>query len=222
MHAKALVCAVLLGGCAGARSAPPKAVTLTSANAPAPRTERTAEAAAPSASPVQRPGDYVVYRFSGTFRKAPLTLTQRVLDVRGAVTRLELTFDDARSKRVVRARYDRTPGAAHEIAEAMRVGADGAELPLTLGQLDAMMAETALAVDANEDALGTDEVTLDVGRTPLKCKRTRFRVLVGKRKAVMTSLTSDAFPWGDVGGEIATEDGKVLYRAEVVDVGSRT
>src|SRR5262249_40641893 len=152
-------------------------------------------------------------------RKTPLTLTQRVLDVSGAVTRLELTFEDAKSKRVVRARYDHTPGAAHEIADAMRVNADGAELPLTLRELDLMMAETALAVDSNEESLGTDEVTLDVGRTPLKCKRTRFRVVVGKRKAVMTSLTSAAFAWGDVGGEIATDDGKVLYRAEVVDVG---
>ncbi|HTQ46532.1 MAG TPA: hypothetical protein VMI75_27455 [Polyangiaceae bacterium] len=36
----------------------------------------------------------------------------------------------------------------------------------------------------------------------------------------MRTLSSESFPWGDVGGDIISEDGRVLYRAEVVDVGA--
>ena len=163
--------------------------------------------------PSQRPGDYVVYRFSGTFRKAPLTLTQKVLEP----SRLELTFDDGKTKRIIRARYDTSPSL---LVDAVRV-VDGAEQPITRAQLEAMMAETVLAVDANEESLGTEVVTIDVAGRPLKCEKSSYRVVVGKKKAVMSSLKSEGFAWGDVGAEIKGEDGKILYRAEVVDLGPR-
>ena len=35
----------------------------------------------------------------------------------------------------------------------------------------------------------------------------------------MRTLQSDDFAWGDVGGEITAEDGRVLYRAELIDAG---
>jgi hypothetical protein len=35
----------------------------------------------------------------------------------------------------------------------------------------------------------------------------------------MRTLESASFAWGDVGGEITTDKGKVLYRAEVIEAG---
>ena len=42
---------------------------------------------------------------------------------------------------------------------------------------------------------------------------------IGKTKATMRTLQSEDFAWGDVGGEITAEDGRVLYRAELIDRG---
>jgi hypothetical protein len=101
-----------------------------------------------------------------------------------------------------------------------RLDAAGAEKPMTLAEFDALMAQTALTADDNEGSTGSEHVTVSVGGQDLPCTRTRYQVVVGKHRATMSTLTSDAFPWGDVGGEITSDQGRVLYRAEVVDVGS--
>ena len=46
-----------------------------------------------------------------------------------------------------------------------------------------------------------------------------MRFCFGKREATLSTIESPAFAWGDVGGEIVTAKGKVLYRAEVIDAG---
>jgi hypothetical protein len=209
MDTRAVLCVSLVIICGCARGPSTKASAGPGSPSPSHASAPGGEAQRPS----QQPGDYVVYRFSGTFRKAPLTLTQKVLEP----SRLELTFDDGKTKRVIRARYDTSPSL---LVDAVRV-VDGAEQPITRAQLDAMMAETVLAVDANEESLGTEVVTIDVAGRPLKCERSSYRVVVGKKKAVMSSLKSEGFAWGDVGAEIKAEDGKILYRAEVVDLGPR-
>jgi hypothetical protein len=38
----------------------------------------------------------------------------------------------------------------------------------------------------------------------------------------MTIFESPSFAWGDLGGEITTADGGVLYKAEIVEVGSES
>jgi hypothetical protein len=210
MDTRAVLCAclVVICGCARASTVhPPQVVTSAEVPASRPAPAREAEAERPA----QRPGDYVIYRFSGAFRKAPLTLTQKILEP----SRLELTFDDGKTKRIVRARFDTAPS---QLVDAVRV-VDDEEQTITRAQLDAMMAETVLAAFATEEALGTEAVTVEVAGRALKCDKSSYRILVGRKKAVMSSFKSDAFTWGDVGAEIKTDDGKVLYRAEVVDVG---
>jgi hypothetical protein len=82
------------------------------------------------------------------------------------------------------------------------------------------MAQTTLAADDNQGAIGSENVTVSVGGRDFPCTQTRYHVTVGKRAATMRTLSSGSFPWGDVGGEIVSDDGKVLYRAEVVEAGS--
>ena len=172
-----------------------------------------------STSAAQKAGDFVVYRFTGTFRKKALTLTERVVEVKGALATVDLTFDDGAKKRTLRVRFNHTPGAAHEVLSVARLEG-GVEKPATIDAYEAMMADTILAADENESTLGTESVTLAVGGKNLDCKKTSYRVLVGKKKATMSALTSDGFAWGDVGGEIKSDDGKVMYKAEVIDAGN--
>src|SRR4051812_35395747 len=50
--------------------------------------EAIAEAAG-AATGARMPGDFVVYRFSGAFRKAPLTLTEKVVARSGAIVTID-------------------------------------------------------------------------------------------------------------------------------------
>jgi hypothetical protein len=210
-------------GCA--RQAPeptvPTSASIAVMTAPATADEAPASAASVSESAAftQKPGDYIVYRFSGGFRKAPLLLTQRVVEATDVLLVVDLTLDDGTRKTTARARYTHAPGAAHELVSASRLDASGAERPMSLAELDALMAQTTLAADDNEGAIASESVTLSVGGRDIPCTRTSYRVVVGKRAATMRTLSSESFPWGDVGGEITSDQGRVLYRAEVVDVG---
>ncbi|MDB4933306.1 MAG: putative secreted protein [Labilithrix sp.] len=163
-----------------------------------------------------------MYRFTGSFRKtsaAPLVLTERVLGREGDVLTLELVLEDGPKKETLRIRKDATPGAADEVLEVTRVEADVTR-SATVDAYEAMMAKTILAADQNEEQLGIETTRVRVGGKSLPCKKTSYRVRVGTHEATMSTVESDAFPWGDVAGEITTLDGKVLYRVEVVDAGN--
>jgi hypothetical protein len=180
------------------------------------RVERLASEAAAF---TQKPGDYVVYRFSGGFRKTPLLFTQRVVEASDVLLVVDLMLDDGKHKTNVRARYTHAPGAPHELAKASRLDATGSERPMSLTEFDTLMAQTTLVADDNKGAIGSELVTVSVGGHPMPCTQTRYRVLVEKHAATMRTLSSESFPWGDVGGDIVSDDGHVLYRAEIVDVG---
>ncbi|MDC0678548.1 hypothetical protein [Sorangium atrum] len=173
---------------------------------------------ADEASGARKPGDYVAYRFSGSFRKTPLLLTQRVVAREGDVLVVDVTLEDGKKTEALRVRMSDEPSRRGEILGAAWID-DGAERPATLSAYDAMMAKTALAADENEDVLGSEAVNVEVGGSSIPCQRTSFRVRIGKTKATMRTLQSDDFAWGDVGGEITAEDGRVLYRAELIDRG---
>jgi hypothetical protein len=218
----ALSILALASGCARA-AAPVVAPTSSSGM------DETSAATTPASDPAalssesapfaQKAGDFVVYRFSGDFRKTPLLLTQRVVEASDTALVVDATFDDGKNKRVVRARYIHVPGTSHELVGVWRIDASGAEKALSIAEFDKMMSETMLAADDNEGAIGSEHVAVAVGARTIDCTRTSYKVVVGNRAATMSTLTSEATPWGDVGGEIKAEDGKVLYRAEMIDTG---
>ncbi|WP_437686752.1 hypothetical protein [Sorangium sp. So ce176] len=173
---------------------------------------------AEEAAAARKPGDYVAYRFSGSFRKTPLLLTQRVVAREGDVLVVDVTLEGDKETEALRVRMSDAPSRRGEILSAAWID-DVAERPATLAAYDAMMAKTALAADENEEVLGTEAVHVEVGGAPIACQKTSFRVRIGRTKATMRTLQSDDFAWGDVGGEITAEDGRVLYRAELIDRG---
>jgi hypothetical protein len=180
----------------------------------------TGSVAAPSSTTkaLRMPGDFVVYRFSGSFRRTPLTLTERVVARTGTVVTIDFTAAEGARKSELRVRIDEASATHNEVLSAAKLE-HGVEKPATIEAYEALMARTALAADANEALVGTEDVTVDIGGAALPAKRTTYRVRVGKRAATLKTFESAAFAWGDVGGEIITTDGKVLYRAEVVESG---
>jgi hypothetical protein len=166
----------------------------------------------------RKPGDYVAYRFSGSFRKAPLLLTQRIVAREGDALVIDMTLEGGKRAEALRVRMSDAPGTRGEVLSAAWLDGN-AERPATLADYEAMMAKTGLAADANEEVLGSEQVTLQIGGAPLPCERTSYRVRIGNTTATMRTVQSDGFAWGDVGGEITADDGRVLYRAELIDAG---
>jgi hypothetical protein len=119
----------------------------------------------------------------------------------------------------LRVRMSDDPAGRGEILNVARLTAEGRERPATLQDYEKLMARTALAADTNEAEIGAEDVTVDVGGKTLACRQTSYRVRIDGRPATMRTLQSDAFAWGDLGGEITSDDGRVLYRAELIEAG---
>jgi len=175
------------------------------------------ETAAAPATVARVPGDFVVYRFTGSFRKAPLTLSEKVVARSGGILTIDFTAQEGDVKDELRVKFDEGSPSHNEVVSVARL-TGGVEKPATLEVYEALMARTTLTADQNEALVGTEEVTVDIGGTSVTARRTTYRVRVGKKQATLKTLESSAFVWGDVGGEI-TAAGKVLYRAEVIEAG---
>jgi len=171
-------------------------------------------------------GDFVVFRFSGTFRKGSITLTERVVAKEGAVIVVDYTMVETTpspkgavtKELTLRAKIDTTVGSRGEVFGVQKID-KGVATPAEVADWEAMMAKTVLVADANEETYGTEEVDVKVGKHEVTADRTVYKVLVGNKTATMTITSSDAFAWGDLGGEIVADDGTVLYRAELVESG---
>jgi hypothetical protein len=195
------------------------AVTEADASPEATSKQEAAVDTSPAADTAARkPGDFVIYRFSGSFRKAPLTLTQRVIEKNGSILTIDVKAESGDDKRELRVKLNDAVNAKNEVVGVSRLEG-GVEKPASLDAYDALMAEATLAADQNEAFLGAEDVLVDIGGAPLPCHKASYRVRVGKKQATLNTLSSDGFAWGDIGGEITAAGGKILYRAEVVEVG---
>jgi hypothetical protein len=230
MKAPLLVLAAVFVSACGTAAAAPAPEPATPADLPSvsnpgsPEPEPAAVEEAPKAEaeaehPTRSVGDFVVYRFSGSFRKHPIVLTEKVVAREGEILVIDYTLEEDGKKKSLRVR---TGSGAGEKGDVIWVATlDGAtEHPSSIAQYEALMARTVLTADRNEDFLGSQEVAVEVGGKTISATRSSFRVQVGKHRATMTVTGSEAFPWGDVGGDIVTEKGKVLYKAQIVDMGS--
>ena len=171
-----------------------------------------------SVDPAHVVGDYIVRRFSLRSRKAPTLLTERVIAVKEASFVLEVTRDTGSESRAVRVELGSEPSNRGQVlwVAALR---NGKEIVMGKAAYDAIMRDTAFAADENEGTIESTKSKLDVQGRAIECTETRFKVKVRGRSGTMRTIELENSPWGEVGGEVTTADGTVLYRAEVVDVG---
>jgi len=168
--------------------------------------------------PLQHPGDYVVHRFSGSYRDGPITMTQRVVSRATGDLIIDVTIDDGKGEQRLRLRIDDTDVAGGEIISVAKLDGN-VQRPFGVARYEQLMNEITLTADENLDVIDRSGVTVNVGSTTLPCTKTAYQVRVGKQNAVMETLSADGFAWGDVGGQIATPEGEILYKAEIVDMG---
>jgi len=165
-------------------------------------------------------GDFVVFRFSGSYRPQPLVLTQRVVAIpKPGELVMDVELDDGESTVRLRLRLHHVSGARGELASVARLDDSGKLLPFGVAAYEQLMAQTMLDVDSNDRRLGSSVVTVPVGEQSLPAVKTTYRVSVSGGAATLETYESKRFLWGDVGGRIVAADGTVLYRAEVLKVG---
>jgi hypothetical protein len=187
------------------------------------RAPAAATEAAPAASPVEAAtpsyavGDYLVRVFTLPSR-ARVTVSERVVAVKDSSVVLEITREDGHKSRSIRVELDESPGRRGEVLSASVLRA-GVEVPMGRAVYDALMSGTAFAADENEGQIESGSAKLDVRGHEVDCNETRFRVKVRGKEATMRTLELVNSPWGEVAAEVKTAQGRVLYRAEVVDVG---
>lgn len=175
-----------------------------------PDTEAVTESTSPLAE--KNIGDIRVQRFSGSFTKTPLTLTEEVVAMAGSLVIVDYTLEEGKKQTKLRVTHDKGSDRVLRVREIR--GTD--EMPSSVEAYDAMLAKTMLVPDDNEQKLGTEKATCLIGSKEIDCQKTSYRVKIGKQTATFSvAQTSDG---QDIGGEISTTDGKLFYRAEVVDM----
>lgn len=203
--ASVVLAALITAGCAAAAKAPV---------APPP------VAASPSAStpvsvsaPSRHVGDLFVHRFSGSFSNEPLTLTEEVAAREDAAWVVDFSLTQSEKVDRLRVRFDVQSGQA--VSASHFVG--GKETPATLSDYEALLARTVYSADVNDGLLSQNDQTCVVGADELACQTKTYKVWIGEAPATLSVVHSSTFADRDVSGEITTEDGKLIYRAELVE-----
>jgi hypothetical protein len=183
-----------------------------------PAGEAVAAAGAEQAGSVRprQVGDYFVHRFSGSFRKNPITLTEEVVAREGGLLVVEYTFEDSEQTLRVRARIDENTGKA---VAASTLEKDK-EVEMSLAAFEALIAETLVVADSNEGRVSTEKITCLVGTDEHDCETTSYAVSIGGKKAVLKVTSSESLPDRDVSGEVTAADGTLIYRAEIIEAGN--
>lgn len=189
-------------------------------------TPKAAVAAAPSggpvnhhqthgsaSAPVRHVGDLFVQRFSGSFAADPLTLTEEVVAREDAAWVVDFSLTQSEKVDRLRVRFDAESGQAVSAANF-----DGVhETPTTLSDYEALMARTVYAADVNDGMVSENAQTCLVGADELDCETKTYKVWIGDAVGTLSVVHSNTYADRDVSGEITTADGKLVYRAELVE-----
>ncbi|HEY4158552.1 MAG TPA: hypothetical protein VGM29_10665 [Polyangiaceae bacterium] len=161
-------------------------------------------------------GDFAVQRFSGSYQSSPLTLTEEVVAQEGELWVIDYTLEDAARSQKLRVRLDPKTDSVVRVSQLT----DAGEQPSTLDAYDKLMERTSFAADVNDGLLKSEHGTCLVGMSELACETKSYKVWVGDKEATLNVSHSEGVSGRDVAGDITASDGTLLYRAELLEVGS--
>ena len=193
------------------QAAPVTSASVQSARVATPPTQASVSGTA--SAPQRRVGDLFVHRFSGSFSADPVTLTEEVVARDGDLWLVDFTLTQNEQVERLRVRFDASSGEAKSAARL-----DGTtEIPAQLGDYEVMMAKTIYAPDVNDGLVSQNAQTCLVGADELDCETKTYKVWIGDDAATLSVVHSTRFVDRDVSGEITTEAGKLIYRAELIE-----
>lgn len=189
-------------------SEPPRSKAL------APASELAAAEETP-APPERKVGDFWVHRISGTFSKRPMLLVERVLAKDENGMAIEYTLEDEQGTSQLVVHRDAESGVIVGVSRVV----NGNQEPGSIADYEALMAKTTIVPDSNEGYVDRTLGTCLVGPSELDCETKSYRVRIGEREASLDVTRSQKYPDRDIGGEITTADGEVIYRSELLEAG---
>jgi hypothetical protein len=193
----------------GCASAPKPVQSPSEAGVSSPAEPKVAGGAAPS----RQVGDFFVHRFSGSFAAEPLTLSEEVTARDGDRWVVDFALNQSEQVERLRVRFDVESGRAVSAARL----SGSTETPATLADYETMMARTVFTADVNDGLVSERAETCLVGADALDCETKTYKVWVGDRAATLSVVHTSKFVDRDVSGELTGDDGKLLYRAELLE-----
>lgn len=183
----------------------------------APATEpRATQAANVAPADPRKVGDFYVHRFSGSYQKSPLTLTEEVVAHEQGLWVIDYTFEEQSGVSKLRVRFDPRTEAVVRVSKL-----DGAkEISVPLATYEKLIERTSFAADSNEGMVASGHGTCLVGPSELDCETKTYKVWVGEKQATLNVSHSTSVASGDVMGDITASDGTVIYRSELVEMGN--
>jgi hypothetical protein len=167
-------------------------------------------------SDTRKVGDFAVHRFSGSYQKAPLTMTEEVIANEDGLWVIDYTLEEQAGTSKLRVRFDPHTDSVVRVSKL-----DGAnEIALPTSAYDNMIERTSFAADSNDGEVASTHGTCLVGPNELDCETKSYKVWVGEQQATLNVSHSASLPNGDVSGDITTSDGTLIYRSELVEMGN--
>jgi hypothetical protein len=183
--------------------------------APNPATRNSQALEAAPADP-RKVGDFQVHRFSGSYQKSPLTLTEEVVARENGLWVIDYTFEEQSGTTKLRVRFDPRTDSVRRVSKL-----DGSqERNVPIATYEKLVERTSFAADSNDGMLSSSRGTCLVGPSELDCETKSYKVAIGDKAAILNVSRSNSVPGGDVAGDIIGSDGAVIYRSELVEMGN--
>jgi hypothetical protein len=158
----------------------------------------------------RRLGDLLVYRFERAGR-APLLLTEKVDAQSSETTEMIVILSEGERHETLRVVLSRLS------ERVLSVTKDNAERsPLPLAAYDKLLTKTAFLPEENIGLVQEKQETCLVGAAEASCETKKYRVIAAGSEANFT-LQRSAGLGRDVLGEVVTDDGVILYRANLIE-----
>lgn len=202
-------------GCAQSAARPPAAPEKSARHE---QKQTAAPEKAKEATSARRVGDFAVHMISGSFRKHPALLTERVIAEENEAWLIEYTLEDTDGTATLRVWIDQNSDQVTKVSRML----DGVEKPATVADFDAMMASASVVPDTNDGLVANSNGTCTLGPAELDCETKSYKVWLGDREASLGVTQSAAVPGADLSGEITADDGTVIYRSELVERGNES
>jgi hypothetical protein len=161
-------------------------------------------------------GDYQVHRFSGSYQKSPLTMTEEVIARENELWVIDYTFEEQTGTIKLRVRFDPRTDSVQRVSKF--VGSQ--ERGVSIETYQKLIERTSFAADSNDGMLTSTRGTCLVGPSELDCETKSYKVAVGDKVAILNVSRSSSVPGGDVAGDLIGSDGAVIYRSELVEIGN--